>query len=131
MAVAARDAGGEREVGGDLPKGKERQPDDAAEHVLACRLADPVGLAPDQMRASPHDRVGGVQHVQDPAAVPGLALRRDGRGRIVREPHCASVLVDGLYLGAAGIAVVAELSAGTSPSSSICRRASWVTRLEP
>src|SRR5277367_1795420 len=42
VAVAARDAGGEREVGGDLPEGNEGQPEHALEHVLAWRLADPV-----------------------------------------------------------------------------------------
>ena len=33
--VAGRDAGGEREVGGDLPEGHERQPEHGLEHVPA------------------------------------------------------------------------------------------------
>src|SRR5205823_9829809 len=70
---------------------------------------DPVGFAEDQMRAPPDDRVGRVHQVEDPAAFPGLALRRDSGSRIIREPHDPPVLVDGLDLGAAGVAVVAEL----------------------
>src|SRR5205823_9825998 len=109
VAVAGRDAGGERKVGGDLPEGYEGNPEDALEHVLAGRLADPVGVAEDQVRAPPDDRVGRVHHVQDPAGRPGLAIRWYVRGRIVREPHDPPVVIDGLNLGAAGVAVVAEL----------------------
>src|ERR1700722_1343204 len=109
VAVAGRGAGGEREVGGDLPEGDEGQPEHALEHVLAGRLADPVGLAEDQVRAPPDDRVGRVHHVQHPGAVPGLARRRYGRTRVIREPYDLSVLVDGLDLRAARVAVIAEL----------------------
>src|SRR6185312_16116578 len=81
----------------------------ALEHVLAGGLADPVGLAEYQVRAPPDDRVGRVHHVQDPAGWPRLAIRRYVRGRVLREPHDPPVVVNGLDLGAAGVAVVAEL----------------------
>src|SRR4051794_14861932 len=109
VPVAARDAGGEREVGGNLPEGDEGHPEHALEHVLAGRLADPVGLAEDQVRAPPDDRVRRVHHVQHPGTVPGPAWRRYGRTRVTREPHDPSVLVDRLDLRAARIAVIAEL----------------------
>src|SRR4029077_16034011 len=48
VAVPGRDAGGERQVGGDLPEGHEGQPEHAPEHVLARGLTDPVGLAEDK-----------------------------------------------------------------------------------
>ena len=109
MAVTGRDAGGERKVGGDLPEGHEGHPEHALEHVLAGRLADPVRLAEDQMRAPPDDRIGRMHQVQDPGAVPGLAgWRYSGRG-IIREPDNPPVLVDRLDLRGAGVAVVAEL----------------------
>src|SRR5436309_75350 len=83
------------QIGGDLPEGHEGNPEHALEHVLAGGLADPVGLAEDQVRAPPDDRVGRVHHVQDPAGRPGLAIRRYVRTRIVREPHDPPVMIDG------------------------------------
>ena len=51
-----------------------------------------------------------MHQVEDPAALPRAALRRDRGPGVVGEPDGSSVLVDGLDLRAAGVAVVAELA---------------------
>src|SRR5215469_581017 len=103
MAVAGRDAGRERQVGGDLPERDEWHPEHAPEHVLARSLADPVGLAEYEPRAPPDDRVRWVHHVEYPAVLPRSARGRDGRRGVIGEPHDPPVLIDGLHFGAARI----------------------------
>src|SRR6185312_8932206 len=91
VAVAVRDAGGERKVGGDLPEGHEGEPEHALEHVLSVLLGEPVRCVEDETGAPPDDRVGGVHQVEDPGAVPRPVRWGDARGRVACEAYGPAV----------------------------------------
>lgn len=90
------------------PEGDEGDPAGLGEDIGAAGLIEPVRSIEDEVWAPPRDRVGGVNHVEHPAALPELVHGLSWRARVKGEadrPPFPEARVD---LGAPRVTVLQE-----------------------